>query len=112
MKKKILVYALSALTCGLFTSCSDWLDINHDPNTAAKVAPGYLFNYAAVNWAGTRTGGDFYIPLSMSSQCQVDGGLDYGGWDESVYTISPYSTGNVWKHYYSVGGNNLMLAIL
>ena len=34
MKKKILVYALSALTCGLFTSCSDWLDINHDPNTA------------------------------------------------------------------------------
>lgn len=76
-----------------------------------KVDPGYLFNYAAVNWAGTRTGGDFYIPLSMSSQCQVDGGLDYGGWDESVYTISPYSTGNVWKHYYSVGGNNLMLAI-
>ena len=94
MKKKILAYALSALTCGLFTSCSDWLDINHDPNTAEKVDPGYLFNYVAVNWAGTRTGGDFYIPLSMSSQCQVDGGLDYGGWDESVYTISPYSTGN------------------
>lgn len=111
MKKKILAYALSALTCGLFTSCSDWLDINHDPNTAEKVDPGYLFNYVAVNWAGTRTGGDFYIPLSMSSQCQVDGGLDYGGWDESVYTISPYSTGNTWKHYYSVGGNNLMLAI-
>jgi len=74
MKKKILAYALSALTCGLFTSCSDWLDINHDPNTAEKVDPGYLFNYVAVNWAGTRTGGDFYIPLSMSSQCQVDGG--------------------------------------
>ena len=106
MKKKILTYALSALAC--LTSCSDWLDINHDPNTAEKVDPGYLFNYVAVNWAGTRTGGDFYIPLSMSSQCQVDGGLDYGGWDESVYTISPYSTGNVWKHYYSVGGNNLL----
>lgn len=78
MKKKILTYALSALAC--LTSCSDWLDINHDPNTAEKVDPGYLFNYVAVNWAGTRTGGDFYIPLSMSSQCQVDGGLDYGGW--------------------------------
>lgn len=111
MKKKILVYALSVLTCGLFSSCSDWLDINHDPNTAEEVDPGYLFNYVAVNWAGTRTGGDFYIPLSMSSQCQVDGGLDYGGWDESVYNISPYSTGNTWKHYYSVGGNNLILAI-
>ena len=70
MKKKILTYALSALAC--LTSCSDWLDINHDPNTAEKVDPGYLFNYVAVNWAGTRTGGDFYIPLSMSSQCQVD----------------------------------------
>ena len=68
MKKKILTYALSALAC--LTSCSDWLDINHDPNTAEKVDPGYLFNYVAVNWAGTRTGGDFYIPLSMSSQCQ------------------------------------------
>ena len=57
MKKKILTYALSALAC--LTSCSDWLDINHDPNTAEKVDPGYLFNYVAVNWAGTRTGGDF-----------------------------------------------------
>ena len=55
MKKKILTYALSALAC--LTSCSDWLDINHDPNTAEKVDPGYLFNYVAVNWAGTRTGG-------------------------------------------------------
>ena len=50
MKKKILTYALSALAC--LTSCSDWLDINHDPNTAEKVDPGYLFNYVAVNWAG------------------------------------------------------------
>ena len=48
MKKKILTYALSALAC--LTSCSDWLDINHDPNTAEKVDPGYLFNYVAVNW--------------------------------------------------------------
>lgn len=46
MKKKILTYALSALAC--LTSCSDWLDINHDPNTAEKVDPGYLFNYVAV----------------------------------------------------------------
>ena len=92
MKKKILKITLSvvliliqAVGIGLayLTSCSDWLDINHDPNTAEKVDPGYLFNYVAVNWAGTRTGGDFYIPLSMSSQCQVDGGLDYGGWDEA-----------------------------
>ena len=70
MKKKILTYALSALAC--LTSCSDWLDINHDPNTAEKVDPGYLFNYVAVNWAGTRTGGDFYIPLSMSVKLMVD----------------------------------------
>lgn len=112
MKNKILTYTLiGVLACSTFTSCSDWLDINHDPNTAEKVDPGYLFNYVAVNWAGTRTGGDFYIPLAMSSQCQVDGGLDYGGWDESTYLISPYSTGNVWKQYYSVGGNNLKLAI-
>ena len=44
-------------------------------------------------------------------QCQADGGDDYGGWAEGYYVIDPYSLGNTWKHYYSVGGNNLQLAI-
>ena len=112
MKNKILVYALSViLASGTLSSCSDWLDVNHNPNSAEKVEPGYLFNYAVVNWAGSRTGGDAYIPFSQSIQCQADGGDDYGGWGEGYYVIDPYSLGNTWKHYYAVGGNNLQLAI-
>lgn len=112
MKNRISIYVMSAiLGCATLSSCSDWLDINHNPNSAEKIEAGYLFNYAAVNWAGNRTGGDSYIPLSQSIQCQADGGNDYGGWGEGYYEISPYSLGNTWKHYYSVGGNNLQLAI-
>ena len=33
----------------MFNLCSDWLDINHDPNTAEKVDPGYLFKSYNVN---------------------------------------------------------------
>lgn len=108
IKKYIL---LSMVACTAFTSCNNWLDVNDNPNTAEKVDAGYLFNYVAVNWSGNRTGGDSYIPFSMSIQSQADGGDMYGGWGEAYYEISPYSTGNTWKHYYSVGGNNLQLAI-
>lgn len=112
MKNRILIYAMSAIVaCSTLSSCSDWLDINHNPNSAEKIEAGYLFNYVTVTWAGNRTGGDSYIPLSQSIQCQADGGDDYGGWGEAYYEISPYSLGNTWKHYYSVGGNNLQLAI-
>lgn len=112
MKNRRSIYTIAVvLACTVLSSCSDWLDINHSPNSAEKVEPGYLFNYVAVNWAGSRTGGDSYIPFSQSIQCQADGGDDYGGWGEAFYDISPYSIGNTWKHYYSVGGNNLQLAI-
>ena len=112
MKNKRSIYTIAIIfTCAILSSCSDWLDVNHNPNSAEKVDPGYLFNYAVVNWAGSRTGGDAYIPLSQSIQCQADGGDDYGGWAEGYYVIDPYSLGNTWKHYYSVGGNNLQLAI-
>ena len=75
MKNKRSIYTIAIIfTCAILSSCSDWLDVNHNPNSAEKVDPGYLFNYAVVNWAGSRTGGDAYIPLSQSIQCQGDGG--------------------------------------
>lgn len=112
MKKNINRYLFLALSLGMtLTGCSDWLDVNQSPNTAEKVEAGYLFNYVAVNWSGNRCGGDSYIPFSQAIQSQNDGGDDNGGWGEAYYEFSPYSVGNTWKHYYSVGGNNLQLAI-
>lgn len=112
MKKNILSAVLLSLAVGFSaSSCSDWLDVNDDPNAAERVEPGYLFNYVAVAWSGTRTSGDFYVPISQSLQNQADGGDAYGAWSEGNYVISPYSTGNVWKGYYNTSGNNLKLAI-
>lgn len=112
MKSIIKKYTLlSFVACTALTSCSDWLDVNNNPNTAEKVDAGYLFNYAAVNWSGNRTGGDSYITLAQSIQAQADGGDSYGGWGGAYYDISVYSTGNAWVSYYSVCGNNLQLAI-
>lgn len=112
MKNLINIYILLLLVvCSTLSSCSDWLDVNNNPNTAEKVEAGYLFNYAAVNWSGNRIGGDSYIPFSQSIQSQADGGDNYGGWGEAYYVISTYSLGNTWVSYYSVCGNNLQLAI-
>ena len=56
MKNKRSIYTIAIIfTCAILSSCSDWLDVNHNPNSAEKVDPGYLFNYAVVNWAGSRT---------------------------------------------------------
>ena len=54
MKNKRSIYTIAIIfTCAILSSCSDWLDVNHNPNSAEKVDPGYLFNYAVVNWAGS-----------------------------------------------------------
>lgn len=88
--------------------CSNWLDINDNPNTAEDVDPKYLFNYAAVQWSGSRTGGDFYIPISQSVQIQADGDryMFYG----SYYDITVQAQ-NTWNSRYIMIGNNLQLAL-
>ena len=73
MKNKRSIYTIAIIfTCAILSSCSDWLDVNHNPNSAEKVDPGYLFNYAVVNWAGSRTGGELtFLFLKVSSVRQT-----------------------------------------
>lgn len=109
MKHAINRYATFMLaSCLALTACGDWLDINDNPNTAEKVDPKYLFNYAAVRWSGDRTGGSSYIPLVFATQIQADGGPD-------VFTASKYDMPTqrllVWYNCYSTAGNNLQLAL-
>ena len=79
MKNKRSIYTIAIIfTCAILSSCSDWLDVNHNPNSAEKVDPGYLFNYAVVNWAGSRTGGDAYIPLSQVSSVRQTAAMIMG----------------------------------
>lgn len=103
-------YIVIASLSLLFSSCSEWLDVNNNPNTATNVDPHLLFGYSVASWAGNRTGGDCYIPLALAVQTISSGG-NYGWGKGDVYDISPYSTGNTWKMYYASSGNNLQLAI-
>ncbi len=105
--KKIL-YLL--LTLVIFASCSDWLDINKDPNRATEVDPDVLFGYATTSWSANRTGGDSYIPLVFAGQTMATAG-NFGWGNDDVYDISPYSTGNTWKMYYATAGTNILSAI-
>ncbi len=110
--KKILKKAIFAVgICGMVTmqSCGDWLDINTNELAATKVDPGYLFNYAAVNYSGTRMGGDQFMSIIWPAQVVSDGTYWYEG--EDMYNISTYSTGNTWVSTYSSVGNNLKKAI-
>lgn len=105
--KKILYLLLAT---AMLTSCSDWLDINKDPNRATEVDPNVLFGYAITSWSANRTGGDAYIPLVFAAQTMATGG-NFGWGNDDVYDISPYSTGNTWKLYYATAGTNIFTAI-
>lgn len=108
MKKYIII----ALIISMFvTSCETWLDVNTSPNKSTTAAPDDLFAYAAVSYAANRAGGDSYMPIGFMNQSLATGGSFGWGYAEDRYDISPYSTGNTWKMYYSTSGNNLQLAI-
>lgn len=111
MKKiRTKIHLLLAASGLLFLpSCGDWLDINTNELASTKVKPGYLFNYAAVNYSGTRMGGDQYMSIAWPAQVISDGDYWYEG--DDFYTISTYSTGNTWVSTYASVGNNLMKAI-
>ena len=105
MKKIIYLF----ISFSLLISCSDWLDINKDPNRATKVDPDVLFGYATTSWSAGRTGGDQYLPLVFAGQTMATGG-NFGWGNDDVYDISPYSTGNTWKLYFATAGTNILLA--
>ncbi|MGV8091693.1 MAG: SusD/RagB family nutrient-binding outer membrane lipoprotein [Mangrovibacterium sp.] len=112
-----LIIIITVFSSFVFSSCSDWLDINHNPNVAtdeSNINPGYLFNYAVTTHSSNRQSGDFYIPLLIAGQGVADGGFnDYGGWwNEATYNISTYSTGNTWVTAYANVGTNLNKAIM
>ena len=70
MKNLINIYILLLLVvCSTLSSCSDWLDVNNNPNTAEKVEAGYLFNYAAVNCLSIVQKNDFLLVFVQLCCC-------------------------------------------
>jgi TPR repeat protein len=115
MKKKFIYAFLGVVTLSLsLTSCKKYLDINKNPNTATAVDPKLLFSYAVTSYVDMRASGDLYIPMALAGQSIATGGNNPTGWgipSEEEYVISSFSTGNVWRTYYSSVGANLKQAI-
>lgn len=109
MKKILIIIGIMGI---VLTSCEEWLDVNTNPNKSTSASPNDLFAYAAVCYGANRAGGDNYMPIGFMNQSLATGGSFGWGYAEDRYDISPYSTGNDWKVYYSTSGNNLKLAIL
>lgn len=107
--KKIKILFFIALSGMCFTSCKKYLDVNTNPNQVTTIKPDLLFNYAIVNYATNRSGGDFYLPLALAAQTQSDGG-SYGWAAGDAYDVSTFSTGNMWTGVYVNAGQNLHLA--
>ena len=96
------------LVCFTLTGCSQWLDVNDNPNTTEEVDAKYLFNYAAVRWSGDRLSGNTYIPVALATQIQADGGPDV--FKASKYEM-PTERLQIWYNRYSIVANNLQLAL-
>ena len=62
----LTVFTLAGSALGL-QSCGDWLDINTNELAATKTEPGYLFNYAAINYSSKRVGGDQWLPITFNT---------------------------------------------
>ena len=104
----LTVFTLAGSALGL-QSCGDWLDINTNELAATKTEPGYLFNYAAINYSSKRVGGDQWLPIIYAAQVASDG--DNWFYGDDMYNISTYATGNGWVTSYSSAGYNLLKAI-
>ena len=114
MKKFIIkIFSVVVLATAL-TSCNDYLDINTNPNAAETVDPKLLFSNATVNYINVRSGGDLWIPISLTAQAVAAGGNNPTAWgfpSEEQYDVNALSLGNVWRTLYTSTGANLKEAI-
>ncbi|WP_321287754.1 SusD/RagB family nutrient-binding outer membrane lipoprotein [uncultured Sunxiuqinia sp.] len=108
---KILKYFL-ILSVIFSASCSDYLDINKDPNSSDAINPEYLFNYGVIAFSANRNGGDGSIPLGFGSQIWATGWSEgWGTGSEDTYEFSVYTLNNTWSAVYVNTGKNLNQAI-
>ncbi len=100
--KKILIVLLFTLSV---VSCSDFLDVNTDPNNPTEVNPELVLPVAQVytanstqDWVGTRMYNTFGS-MMMYNWSQSDGFSWY--WDEFQYLVTPNFYDQLWDNTYT-----------
>lgn len=108
MKK--IIFSLALAGAFLFgTSCSDYLDVNNDPNNPAIVTPEVLLPSASI-WIGSATGGDLQLISGIWSQhyAQNNSSNQYTTIDS--YNLNDGNYNNAWSLLYSGALQDLKIA--
>ena len=106
------LYKISLLVFGglSLVSCSNYLDVNDNPNVATVADPRFLFVSEEVGLSNNRTM-EIWVPVGLSAQVFASGGQNGWGIGEDQYDISIFSTGNTWRELYTNVIKNSNLAI-
>jgi hypothetical protein len=98
----VLVLALTA------TSCSDWLDVNTDPNNPATMEPENILPVAQTS-VGGRVGGDLAIVAGLWAQHWTQSNISSQYKTLDAYALVPGDYDGAWRELYAGGLNDLRL---
>ena len=106
--KYILIFALLMP----LASCSDFLDVNDDPNRSTTAPPAEIFTGALVGYSNNRVI-DLGPAVSTAAQLWSGGGSFGAGvfTRPERYIFSVFTTGNTWRQHYRDIQKNLLLVI-
>lgn len=95
-----------------FASCSDYLDVNDDPNRSTTAPPAEIFTGALVGYSNNRVI-DLGPAVSTAAQLWSGGGSFGAGvfTRPERYIFSVFTTGNTWRSHYRDIQKNLLLVI-
>ncbi len=110
--KKLFPYIASIILLISTSACSDFLDVNDNPNRATTADPALLFTSAINNFSTNRTV-DYGTPAASWSQLWSGGGSRGAGvfTRPERYIISVFTNGNTWRSHYREVHKDLNFAI-
>lgn len=99
--KKILSYISVVAICLSMSACSDFLDVNDNPNESLSADPALLFTSALNNYSNNRTI-DYGTSGASWSQLWSGGGSRGAGvfTRPERYIISVFTNGNTWRSHF------------
>ena len=110
MKKLFLFnkYLIALLFIFTATSCSEWLDVNTDPNNPATMEPENILPVAQTSVGGT-IGADFAIVAGLWSQHWTQSNVSSQYKTLDAYSLVPADYNSAWNELYAGGLNDLEL---
>ena len=103
--KSIVKLSLAIATAFSLSACSDWLDVNDDPNNPTNVAPEFVLPAAQISVAAT-VGGNFSIVGGLWSQHWTQSHVASQYKDLDSYDLQGNDYNIAWTEMYAGGLND------